>query len=522
MSRDSRRLRERLLAWLGDAVAEGWIDGAELERLELLETGNPEQLFEDGAGRPLTVGFFGGTGVGKSSLLNRLVGEPVAEVGLERPTSTGVTVYVHEAFPVADLAALFPVSRVRVRTHGVEALRAVAWIDMPDIDSVESANRELVLDWLPYIDWLVYVVSPERYRDDPGWRLLQERGHRHHWLFIMNRIDTGSAEQHADFRRLLEQEGFQGSHVLKTSCAAPAADDFARMRALIDEAVAEHGLERLKQIGERAHLQDLSALCRHYQALIGDDEAWRALDGRGRDALARALAGLEGYLRDAAAIDAASLVPERMPRGGVPQLAEPPAPALVGEHVQGLEAALTVCAQPLPVAPVRRAARAMLADLEERLTTVIHNAFREGAARPGTALQRGGAALLDKLVYGLPLAAALGVAWVAVTRYADGLRGTTDFLGLDFLTHSAVIIGLCALGPFLLSRLVRPSPRRSVLKRVAHGLQQVRGALLEQWREAAGSLRGRARELRRGLDALRRDIEQARAAHHDGKRKPKP
>ena len=54
------------------------------------------------------------------------------------------------------------------------ARRDVAWLDMPDIDSVEARNKSLVLSWLPYVDWLIYVVSPERYRDDVGWRLLEE------------------------------------------------------------------------------------------------------------------------------------------------------------------------------------------------------------------------------------------------------------------------------------------------------------------------------------------------------------
>ena len=36
--------------------------------------------------RPLVVGLFGGTGVGKSSLLNRLAGSDIARTGVVRPT----------------------------------------------------------------------------------------------------------------------------------------------------------------------------------------------------------------------------------------------------------------------------------------------------------------------------------------------------------------------------------------------------------------------------------------------------
>ena len=47
---------------------------------------------------------------------------------------------------------------------------------MPDFDSIDQNNRHLVLEWLPHIDVLIYVVSPERYRDEKAWRLLFAEG----------------------------------------------------------------------------------------------------------------------------------------------------------------------------------------------------------------------------------------------------------------------------------------------------------------------------------------------------------
>ena len=63
---------------------------------------------------------------------------------------------------------------------------------MPDFDSTEQSNKQLVLQWLPHIDVLIYVVSPERYKDEKAWRLLLAEGARHAWLFVINQWDKGA------------------------------------------------------------------------------------------------------------------------------------------------------------------------------------------------------------------------------------------------------------------------------------------------------------------------------------------
>lgn len=506
MSGGAAQHKTALLEWLRAAADEGWIDEAEIPSLEALESHGADRLFEAGSARPLMVGFFGGTGVGKSSLLNRLVGEPVAEVGVERPTSTEVTLYVHEQYPPRNLAELFPVERVHVREHRHDEYRHVVWIDMPDIDSVERANRELVFEWLPYMDWLIYVVSPERYRDDAGWRVLKDRGHRHHWLFVMNRWDTGTADQHADFARILAGEGFDGSLLLKTSCAAPDDDDFERIRAMIDRAVADHGLAKLQEIGERARLLDLQQACERYAAMLGDTARWRDFIERGKTAIGETLTALTRYLRDETAIEAAHAA--RRSSGASDAVVDVPAPpGLIGEYVQDIDSTIAAVRDELPVSPVRNRTRPILDRLAKRLPDAVAQGFREGAARPGNAVQRAAAALMNKLVYGLPLIACLGIAYVVLTRYQQGLGGDGGYLGLDFLAHSLMVLGLAALVPYLMARLLRPSVRRSIIKRVDAALQRTRAEVMDEWSAAMHEALDRCRELQRSLETLRAAIE---------------
>jgi hypothetical protein len=96
-----------------------------------------------------------------------------------------------------------------VHRHRSDEHRGVLWIDAPDIDSVEEQNRLAALAWLPHVDLVCYVVSPERYRDDAGWRILKQRGGRHGWMFVINRWDEGDAQQRDDFARLLAEAGFE-------------------------------------------------------------------------------------------------------------------------------------------------------------------------------------------------------------------------------------------------------------------------------------------------------------------------
>ena len=194
--------------WVLEARDGGWLAEADIARLQGLENRSPSGLFEPGAHRPLVAAFFGGTGVGKSTLLNRLAGQAIAKVGVERPTSRELSIFLHESLHIRQLPESFPVDRVRVARHSDDSRRQVLWIDMPDIDSTEASNRDLVADWLPHIDVLIYVVSPERYRDDKGWRLLREHVSKHAWLFVMNQWDRGQEAQVADFIKLLRQGGF--------------------------------------------------------------------------------------------------------------------------------------------------------------------------------------------------------------------------------------------------------------------------------------------------------------------------
>ncbi len=516
-------------AWFEQAHADGWLTHSDLQRFASLEKRTPGDLFADAAQRPLVVAFFGGTGVGKSSLLNRLAGEAIARTGAERPTSREVTVYLHEAVELATLPPELPVEPVQIRRHRAESRRAVLWIDAPDIDSAHEDNRKLALAWLPHVDLLVYVVSPERYRDDVGWRVLRQRGHKHGWMFVLNRWDEGDASQKQDFARMLREAGFDDPLLLCTSCAEtpsplPTPDEFSQIEAAIRTLLAEHGVRELERLGHRARLLEmrdaLNAACQR----LGGDEQWKRIDAALRTHWLRVrttlLEGLEWPIRAVAsrfAIRQRGLL-SQVVREAVAARTE----ARRGRPTAGVEArraeshtsdaaadALTLDAEALArslwdewtqdklgecldavevevrrvgiaAAPIRARLEATAEQAGPTVLQSVRDRLRVTLARPGTRLQRALRRVTGFLMAALPLLALLWVAYKVVEGYFRAATGSSDYLSSDFAVHSALLILVAWAVPYVCDRLLRPSLERAALFAMRLGLADGLDRLGEQ------------------------------------------
>jgi hypothetical protein len=544
MSDRLRKLRGQVGAWITHAQKLGWLSETEQRALGQLENHTPNELFSpEQSLRPLVVAFFGGTGVGKSSLLNRLAGQTIARVGVERPTSREVTVYVHEAVELAALPEHFPVQQVRIARHADATRRDVLWIDMPDIDSTEQANRELVFAWLPHVDLLVYVISPERYRDDIGWRVLRQRGHRHGWMFVMNHWDEGAPEQETDLLAVLHEAGFADPLVLHTCCGAtPCPDDrFAELEAFIQTVQNQHGRQELERLGHLAHLQDLVALLQAMLRRLGTSEEWReARSGFERNWSAATSAisdGLAWPIQEVAAEFASretGLLARVLGEHGTAAPARDakersPAPRRALERqatetlwdawAQGKLAevcdALEISLRRLGVTPQPLLARLqpVIERAGETIARSLQQALRQGLAHPGTAWQRVLRRATDIALKLLPMTALLWVSYQVVAGFMRGATGQAAYLGIDFAINGLLLVLVAWLLPWLLHRRLKPSTETTVIRSLhtglTMGLEALNGetdaAFAEAGRErdallaAAGSLLG---ELQRPLDAV--------------------
>lgn len=509
------------------------------------------------ARRPLVVLMLGGTGVGKSSLMNALAGEEISPASTGRRAFTSaLQVYHHAEVSLAPLALPAP---FEAHPHAVESLRDKLIIDAPDLDSTAREHRQRVEAALPLVDVVIYVTTWQKYRD----RALNEvvaglRG-AHSFVFALNQIDAVEPSERgalkADLEEALREVGFRAPEVLPLSATASVARDrglpcdeegaegVRALRSLLWESLRRVEVEALKalsatqraareltllaaatDLGVGAQGSEAEPLERVAEALeraMGAVEAERvAFEGEleaaleasmsdarrrlAREINARRTAGAGGvyglYLIARARLEglrpATALEPEAARRlGGIYLRAADRARALAWAHP---------CLAALP-APGREGARALAGALEARL----EEAALRDAPPPRSSLQLNAA----------PLAALALIALLWISVIWRG--GDPGVVGL--LLVLLALYGVCALEYMALEWLdgaalwgaarLNAGGVRELLD--SHGPAQTLLGEVGRLREAAE----RARALQRHARALRESGEALSARPTDGARR---
>ncbi|MFW6380319.1 MAG: hypothetical protein ACOCZF_02795 [Halorhodospira sp.] len=127
---------------------------------------------------PLLVVFAGGTGAGKSTLANTLAGSAVAATSPRRPTTAVPTAIGRSAELDAVLrrgVLAAEASRATLRTAPLESVPAgLIVVDAPDVDSVETANREVAERLLEVADVWIWLTTARTYADEAGMVYLRQ------------------------------------------------------------------------------------------------------------------------------------------------------------------------------------------------------------------------------------------------------------------------------------------------------------------------------------------------------------
>ncbi|HAZ42114.1 MAG TPA: GTP-binding protein [Methylococcaceae bacterium] len=502
-------------AFLTKALEAQWLSPQDLGAYENLTIRSPGSLFNPNSHRPLTAAFFGGTGVGKSSLLNQLAGQDIARTGIERPTSREVSIYLHESVEFQQLPNDLPVDDVRMARHSNESKRQILWIDMPDIDSVDSANRNIVLQWLPHLDVVIYVVSPERYRDDKGWRLLKEYGGDHAWIFVLNQWDRGEQVQFEDFRRLLTEAGFSDPIVLRTiaratSEAQSSTSELHELERVLGEISSQHLMAQLEAHAGIARLDALREVLVQFDTALGGNEDYVHLAPRWQEIWSEAvhdlMEGMEWTL-----IALVRMLSGRMTdkvTDGVSQEspASPQAMPVIWDEwaagrAQDTLAQLLVAAgeRGLPPRPLKLALSPFIEVTGQKVIQRGQLKLRQALALPGNALQRTAMRVAGFLSILLPSLALAWASYQVVIGYYESATHHLDYLGTDFAVHTLLLIGLAWLAPWFVYSRLRPSVEASALRGLRSG---VREALEAAGEGVVATLASTALSHREMIDAL--------------------
>jgi len=473
MAYDYSDLLVKISGWADQSAKDDWIDTQQAQLLTDEPESSANELFVSNNDRRLIVAFMGGTGVGKSSLLNKLSGQSIARTGVERPTSKEVTLYHHQAFSLQQLDQRFPLQHIEIAQHNEASNEQVIWIDMPDFDSTEEKNKDIVMQWLPYIDVLIYVVSPERYRDNKAWQLLQAEGANHAWLFVMNQWDRGETSQYEDFKQQLAKAGFDKPIVYKTICHAESEledDELDQLQASISSLATTNTIEQLenrnltlRKNATKQKLQQCSQVLGRQQSFLAVD---KAKETRWENTKSQLLQGFEWPVQQLSVIYAKKANVAEQDRIS---LWDDWAQSRFNDYLD--ELVLTTDQQGLPNKPLRSALLSCRDMAKKHIQTQTELSCRKALINPGNVVQRVVLRMAKMAEVLLPLIAMGLVGFQVFQGYYDSAVTDEAFLGVDFAVHSALLISISWLLPFFIGKKMQPSLEKAAFKGLNKGVR---------------------------------------------------
>ena len=216
------------------------------------------------------VGLIGGKEVGKSALVNALVGQRVTESTSYGPGTERVIAYAHKAQeqPLTELLEREAPGRYEIVSHAAESLRRQVLLDLPDIDSQYSDHIELTRRMLRHMLFPIWVQSVEKYADQQPQKLLAAVAAGNdaaNFVFCLNKCDQLIGESAPELRddyaarisKALNQSVLPKVYLI--SAMQPAAFDLPALKDMLAQQKSTAVVKQSIELAGRQHERSVLA-----------------------------------------------------------------------------------------------------------------------------------------------------------------------------------------------------------------------------------------------------------------------
>ena len=227
---------------------------------------------------PLVVALLGGTGTGKSALINAILGADTVETGRRRPTTTRPTLVLHRDV-TPEMLGIDP-GDVELIVRDLPVLRELVLVDCPDPDTTEEpagegqgreseSNLARLRKILPHCDVLLVTATQQKYRSARVEEELTAAAAGARLVFVQTHADV-DADIRDDWRAVLADR-YSPGHVFLVDSLSALADaqenrqargEFSQLVDLLSHELAGAAGKRIRRANFLDLLADTLAGCR--------------------------------------------------------------------------------------------------------------------------------------------------------------------------------------------------------------------------------------------------------------------